>query len=180
MTGEIDVIDGAVPAELVQILDELVRMPIWKHGVKSSANDAVPFFYASFADSEPALEKFSGELYALWLLAKNHLKAPQIMRLAYANGQTYGQSGEVHTDCEDAGHKTVVYYANAYWQSNWQGETLFYNKERTEIIRAVVPKPGRLIVFDSNIPHAGRDPARLCPIMRATITFKLDPVHPVT
>jgi SM-20-related protein len=176
MTGEIEVIDGAVPPELVQTLDQIVRMPIWKHGVKSGANDAFAFWFSMFADSEPALEKFSGELYALWQCAKRYLKAPQTMQLAYANGQTYGQSGEIHTDTEAPGHKTVVYYSNAYWQPNWQGETVFYTPDRTDIIRAVMPKPGRLIIFDSNIPHAGRDPARLCPVMRVTVTFKLDPV----
>src|ERR1041385_1297209 len=155
MTGEIEVIDGAIPPELVQTLDQIVRMPIWKHGVKSGANDPVAFWFTMFADSEPALEKFSAEIYALWQCAKRHLKIPQVMALAYANGQTYGQSGEIHTDSEEPGHKTVVYYSNAYWQPNWQGETLFYTKDRSEIIRAVMPKPGRMIVFDSDVPHAG-------------------------
>ena len=41
MTGEIEVIDGAIPPELVQTLDQVVRMPIWKHGVKSGMGQFV-------------------------------------------------------------------------------------------------------------------------------------------
>src|SRR6185369_8379263 len=77
MTGEIEVIDGAIPPELVQTLDQVVRMPIWKHGVKSGANDPVAFWFTMFADSETALEKFSAEIYTLWQCAKRHIKIPQ-------------------------------------------------------------------------------------------------------
>jgi SM-20-related protein len=173
--SNIDVIDGAVSADLVNTLDQIVRMPIWKHGIKSGTQDPFSFWFAQFADSEEALDRFSPELSALWQAAKQRLGNGQVMRLAYANGQTYGQSGEIHTDTNDPGHKTVVYYCNAYWQPNWGGETIFYTPDHSDIIRAVMPKPGRLLIFDSNIPHAGRDPARLCPVMRVTVTFKLDP-----
>ncbi|HEX9461902.1 MAG TPA: 2OG-Fe(II) oxygenase [Alphaproteobacteria bacterium] len=175
MTGAIEVIDGAVPKQLVDTLDEIVRMPIWKHGVKSGTDDPFSFWFSMFADSEPGLEKFSAELYALWQYAKRQLIGQHRIELAYANGQTYGQSGEIHTDTDKPGHKTVVYYANSYWQPNWHGETLFYSPDKSEIVRAVMPKPGRLIVFDANTPHAGRDPSRLCPVMRVTVTFKLQP-----
>jgi SM-20-related protein len=175
MTGAIEVIDGAVPKDLVETLDQIVRMPIWKHGVKSAQEDPFSFWFSMFAENEAGLEKFSAELYALWQYAKRQLSGQHKMELAYANGQTYGQSGEIHTDTDQPGHKTVVYYANSYWQPNWHGETIFYTPDKTEIVRAVMPKPGRIIVFDANTPHAGRDPSRLCPVMRVTVTFKLQP-----
>jgi SM-20-related protein len=61
------------------------------------------------------------------------------------------------------------------WQPSWHGETLFYTPDHSDVIRAVLPKPGRMVIFDSDIPHAGRDPSRLCPLIRVTITFKLQP-----
>lgn len=176
MGAAIEVFDGAVPPPLVQTLDQIVRMPIWTHGQKSTAGDPFGFWAAVFADSEPALEKASPELYALWLCAKRLLRGEHRIGLAYANGQTYGQAGEIHTDTEATGHKTVLYYCNGHWQPSWHGETLFYTPDRSEIIRAIVPKPGRIVIFDSNIPHAGRDPARVCPVMRVTVAFKLEPL----
>ena len=176
MTEAIEVIDGVVPAELVQTLDQIIRMPIWKHGIKSATNDPFSFWFADFAKGEESLRQFSTEIYSLWQCAKPLLKGGHSLAHAYANGQTYGQAGEIHTDTNDAGYKTVVYYCNAFWQTNWGGETIFYNADRSDIVRAVLPKPGRLLIFDSNIPHAGRDPGRLCPVMRVTVTFKLDPM----
>ncbi len=175
MTGAIEVFDNAVPPQLVQTLDEVVRMPIWRHGMKSSNNDPISFWFAMFADSEAALEKFSQELFALWTCVKPLLKGEHRIDLAYANGQTHGQPGEIHTDSDAPGQKTVVYYCNAQWDPSWHGETLFYTPDRSEIVRAVVPKPGRVVIFDANTPHCGRDPSRLCPLIRVTITFKLHP-----
>lgn len=173
MPAEIEVFDDAVPPQLVATLDEIVRMPIWKHGVKSASDDPFSFWFAPFADSEPALEKFSPELFSLWLCVKRLLKGEHKIELAYANGQTYGQAGEIHTDTDAPGHKTVVFYCNSVWQPNWHGETLFYTPDHSDVIKAVLPKPGRVVIFDGNIPHAGRDPSRLCPLIRVTITFKL-------
>ena len=174
----IELIDRAVPPPLVETLDQLVRMPIWTHGQKSNAGDPFGFWSAVFADSEQALEKCSPELFALWRCARPLLKRDYEIDLAYANGQTYGQSGEIHTDSDRPGDKTVLYYCNRHWQPDWQGETMFYVPDRTEIIRAVLPKPGRLVIFDANVPHAGRDPSRACPVMRVTIAFKLRALDP--
>ncbi len=180
MTDDIKIIDGAVPRDLVDTLDQLVRMPIWKHGGKSNNEDPFGFWLATFADSESALEKFSPELYALWRCVKPHVPADQTIEQVYANGQTYGQSGQIHKDIDLPNHKTVIYYCNSHWQPAWHGETLFYTPDRSEILRAVLPRPGRLVVFDGNLPHSGRDPSRLCPVMRVTITFKLKPAGAVS
>lgn len=180
MSGAIEVYDHLVPTPLVETLDRIVRMPIWTHGQKSTADDPFGFWAAVFADSEPALEKTSPELHQLWLCVKRQLKHGHRIGLAYANGQTYGQAGEIHTDTDAPGHKTVLYYCNGYWQPSWHGETLFYTPDRGEIVRAVVPKPGRIVIFDSDIPHAGRDPARTCPVMRVTLAFKLEPAGAAT
>ena len=38
---------------------------------------------------------------------------------------------------------------------------------------AVTPKPGRLLLFDGAIRHAGRPPNRNCPVGRYTFAVKL-------
>ena len=81
---------------------------------------------------------------------------------------------------------TALWYPNLDWHPNWGGETLFYhldttdteffneslnyNKDKTELhtqlndmlyeceITAVIPKPGRVVIFDSGILHSGRCP----------------------
>jgi Rps23 Pro-64 3,4-dihydroxylase Tpa1-like proline 4-hydroxylase len=54
---------------------------------------------------------------------------------------------------------TSILYLNKDWEENWQGETMFYDQE---IAYAVLPKYGRLVIFDGDISHAARPPSRLC------------------
>lgn len=175
VTAAIDVIDGTVPTDLVETLDQIVRMPIWKHSIKSSNNDPFMFWYAGFANNEAELQARSAELHALWRYIRPHVTSEQEIQCAYANGQTYGQPGSIHMDHKESGHRTVVYYCNSVWRTDWHGETMFYTPDHSDVIRAVLPKPGRVVIFDANIPHASRDPSRLCSVMRVTITFKLGP-----
>ena len=58
-------------------------------------------------------------------------------------------------------------------KADWAGETVFYNDQRDDIIRSVYPRPGRIAVFDSRIPHVSRTPSRNCPMVRYTIAIKV-------
>ena len=91
-----------------------------------------------------------------------------VLDRVYANFNLYG---EAHYPHADAAHgATALYCANLVWNADWQGETLFY--ERGEPMYAVVPRPGRLIVFDANLRHRGSPPARDCFEPRINIAFK--------
>jgi len=47
-----------------------------------------------------------------------------------------------------------LYYPNLHWEDGWEGETRFFNKHnRDEIVYTSVYKPGRIILFDGEIPH---------------------------
>ena len=55
------------------------------------------------------------------------------------------------------GEKLVVlYYANLEWQQHWHGETLFYSEDLGEIELALPYTPGRVVIFDADIPHSMR------------------------
>ena len=82
------------------------------------------------------------------------------------NGQSYGQEGGIHKDHgsenenSSGGRFTVVLYLNRKWHPTWQGETMLYNNSGTDIVKAVVPHPGRVLFFDARIPHQARPPHR--------------------
>jgi len=48
---------------------------------------------------------------------------------------------------------TLLYYANLNWSLNDGGETLFTNDSIDEVLYTSLFKPGRIILFDSSIPH---------------------------
>jgi len=95
------------------------------------------------------------------------------------NGQSYGQEGGIHKDHgsenenSSGGRFTVVLYLNRKWHPTWQGETMLYNNSGTDIVKAVVPNPGRVLLFDARIPHQGRPPHRLIDDLRMTMAFHL-------
>ena len=91
----------------------------------------------------------------------------------YINGYDYGNCPTVHVDNTTEGFYTLLYYANPEWQADWAGETAFYNEAQNDIIKSVYPTPGRMVFFDSRIPHSARTPSRSCEFIRYTIAVKL-------
>jgi len=99
----------------------------------------------------------------------------------YINCSTFDVIDRIHTDYsfnnKDKELKgdvyTALYYGNSVWQPDWFGETHFYNDDLSEIALSIMPKPGRLVIFDGAIPHSARTPSRGCPYPRYTYATKL-------
>lgn len=169
--NSIEVHDDLISRELVNALFESIHQPVYKFGQKSNAGDDFGFWIANIDDatrnSVPALR-------ALWELVEGTITQGRCgLERMYVNAYSYGDCPTVHVDHSEQGHFTVLYYANYEWNYNWSGETVFYNSAKDEIIRAVYPRPGRIAVFDSRIPHVAREPNRICPVVRYTIAMKL-------
>ncbi len=93
----------------------------------------------------------------------------------YCNHAAYGDMLFTHTDCEPGVKDfTALWYIAPEWDVEWGGETLFFNSSMDAEV-AVSPRPGRLVVFDGAIVHAGRPPNRICYAPRYTLAFKLEP-----
>jgi hypothetical protein len=65
----------------------------------------------------------------------------------------------VHGDCPpDASNITALLFANAVWERDWGGETIFF-EEDGEALYAVAPTPGRVVLFrgkngtETNMPN---------------------------
>ena len=173
-----------MPLDLQQQLAELIAEPIWRYGWHSNkSQDRFCFWHAHFAggdgksriDCSRELENNRGArpVLALWrLLSTSLLRGHQPLRV-YANSHTYGVEGYVHTDSTDEeNYFTTIYYAHQVWRKNWSGETLFFARDSEEIVRAVYPRPGRLVSFRGSIPHMAHAPSRECPELRVSIVIK--------
>jgi hypothetical protein len=102
---------------------------------------------------------------------------PRTLVRAYINGYTYGTDGYAHRDDEwiKAKHnidsETFIVYLNEKWDKDWAGETVIYNEDG-EIEKSVLPKHGRILIFDSTKQHAARPLSRLYKGLRLIMTFK--------
>lgn len=96
---------------------------------------------------------------------------------AYTNVASYGDMLFTHTDClPDAHDLTALWYLCDRWDIEWGGETVFLDAH-DEIAASVLPRPGRLAIFDGAIKHAGRPPARICYAPRYTLAIKFEPAR---
>ncbi len=169
---------------------DFLNGPGWVFGWKSSKEkDQFSFWHKHFAGTKgtdhpgPKQEKpydCTEELKQYPLLSgfwghlsESVLRGHRLVR-CYANGTPYGCDGTLHTDSAANNSFTSVYYPHDRWSPNWGGETVFFNKEETDIIRSIYPKGNRLVMFPGTVPHVARGVARICPVMRITLMFKTD------
>lgn len=93
----------------------------------------------------------------------------------YINFSTCETVDQIHVDSQvgSINSYTILHYVNFKWDKNWHGETVFYNSAADEIEVSTMIKPGRIVVFDSNIVHSARPPSRIAEYGRYTIATKL-------
>lgn len=93
---------------------------------------------------------------------------------AYINLNTFSDVNKTHVDSyfKDSG-KTILIYPNKKWENDWGGETVFYNDEGTDIVFTSIYRPGRVVVFDSTIPHCAKPQSIFADTYRFTIAVKL-------
>lgn len=173
----IEIFDGLVSPELVTDLYANITVSAYGCGGRSNPNDSFPFWVARItAEALRDVTAFA----RLWSVIDGH-----IARGGYepyhvlVNANNFGDCPTVHTDLPVAtstDHYTVLYFAHLHWHCDWGGETVLFNAAKDDIVRSVFPRPGRLLAFDSRIPHVARTPTRICPQVRFSIAFKLRPV----
>lgn len=124
-------------------------------------------------EDELRLNEQWGFLAEIWNRLKQEKLKNSILVGVYANGQTFDQDSPIHRDnLPKKPGKTVVLFCNEYWASTWGGELTFFDTNKNEIIQAILPKPGRAVIFDGEIPHRARAPTIDSRQLRTTIAFK--------
>ena len=93
------------------------------------------------------------------------------------NAYKYSDVLSIHDDGPINGFKniTALIYGNNTWDANWGSETVFFDKKGSdaEIIKSILPRPGRLVLFDAGIPHTGRVPSSMFPNYRYSLVYNL-------
>jgi len=180
-------VDGAFDQPLLEELFEWVvasQTLGWRYGDVADAKYSTnPFWGATILSEERhgtndphRIEDTPELVQRVWSrLQKGLLPFSFTIRDIFVNGQTYALENAIHTDCPhgEEGWYTVLVYLNPKWHVDWGGETVFYNKARTDIVYAVVPRPGRIVFFDASFDHWGRAPTRNTQDLRVTMAFCL-------
>lgn len=116
-------------------------------------------------------DKSLAPVAALWVQLQTKLLPGHSLVRCYANAHTFGVEGYPHVDSRKPGNYTAIFYINPMWKPEWAGETVFFN-DLGDIFQSVLPKSGRMVMFDGRVTHAARGLTRICPAMRVTLMFK--------
>jgi hypothetical protein len=114
------------------------------------------------------IEKKLNEI-SLCILKRHNLDSFLKLQRAYASANVYGTIHESHTDFSEKGAITLMYYLNNFWTFDHAGETVFFGN--TDIIKSIIPKPSRAVIFDCTIPHCARELRRDVNDIRIVLTF---------
>ena len=101
----------------------------------------------------------------------------------YINCINYGSESHPHIDCVSG--TTFIFYLCPMWNVHWGGETAFFTGEfnedfmhpvfyETEIIKSVLPKRNRVVIFDGNIMHSVRPLSKTFKGNRLTLMYKYE------
>jgi hypothetical protein len=126
------------------------------------------------------------EIKVLWDEFSKKFNVPiENLESCYINGLTFGTEAYPHTDFGEKGNVSVIIYLCESWNSYWAGETAFFDKHfifndptneifyQHDIIKSVLPKFNRMVLFDGNITHAVRPISKSFKGLRKTLMFKL-------
>jgi SM-20-related protein len=182
MSDGILVVDNFLPPGLYENLRRFIATEPLMYGSRSnSETDTHGHWNKNFtsagknnlSDIAYVLEESSqfGSLSLAWKILRDaHLPGGILIR-CYLNGYTYGTDGYFHTDSERATDRTSIVYVTDDWQPDWAGETVFLDAQG-EIVKSVLPKKNRAVIFPSNIRHAARGVSRKCSVLRKALIFK--------
>jgi SM-20-related protein len=169
---DVYVVDGLFAPDLVRLLYESLKdLPFAPTEYDTEATRDKPHLNFEF-DAEGLA---SNPLLRLWrdsVVAKTGELFPARrieLNRVHCNNQPYGDLQFAHVDLIPG--LTTLYFANAEWPDEWQGETIFYDGVG-EPHFAVAPKPGRVVAFDGGFLHRGGVPSRACTVPRLSVAFK--------
>ena len=77
----------------------------------------------------------------------------RFLQRCWVNVDFSKNSNYYHSDEFKEGSVSMLYYANMEWHNSWDGHTI-WSSDTLEQIEHIEPyEPGKIVIFDSKIPH---------------------------
>jgi len=150
---KLEIIDNYIPHELLIDIERfLSRYSYWQFIVDDKVDEQFSSSLGLTIDKE---EYWDLEKCLIWHLSQN-FDTSNIERCIRNCYKIFDRT----TFHKDPKGLTYMFYVNSRWRNFWGGYTEF--KYNSKIVK-VYPKPGRLVVFDSQIEHRGTAPNLLMP-----------------
>ena len=99
---------------------------------------------------------------------KELLKGKQIKR-HWINANVSKAPTYFHADAFKEDSLSLLYDLNCEWDTSWDGNTVWATDDLKGIEHIEYPEPGKLVVFDSLIPHKPTSDSPIAPSFRFTM-----------
>ncbi len=165
------IIDDYFENRIIEDFYEFAKDLSYSRSEKSTASDEYPKYVVNFHEGKflETTDIGKGLLELFKKYREDHASYKPFR--AYINLSNYGDVEWPHRDCSvKKDDITILYYINKEWDYKYGGETLFYLQREPKF--AVLPKPGRIVIFDGNIEHIGGLPNRTCKLSRYSLALK--------
>ena len=192
MTKEyIKVHDGVYDEELIYNAQMLVKKANYTSEYNFMMNDPgrLKYNWSLYSEKRGDKEILDKTIKSLWEKTKELLPVKDYrLKRAYINVSRFGDEDVIHVDDTDYSlGLSVILYLSGKWKITWGGQTNFYTKftekanlpnddeteYENEIIRSVIPKQNRVLVFNKNIPHSAGIISKTCLQNRYACVFKI-------
>ena len=172
--------DDKIPEEILSDCIVEVERRGWQYGWRSSKTFGFGHWNVVLSDSkidrEEVYHSVPQSIQALWdHIQPRFMPTTPVLVRAYANAHTYGVEGYIHRDSRHDGDQTCVIYYEQDWKPEWAGETMFLNESEDDVIKAILPRYGRMTIFPGKMKHVGRSVSRICPVARRVLVLKAKP-----
>jgi len=165
---DIYVFDGAINFNAREYAYGIIKDSLYKIGNEDA--DAIEtshhkYMYSLYNEKDVEI---TGILKEIQDTRIQDLISGKIITRAHVNLSTPTDCHWAHTHKDEI---VLLYYVNKHWKHDWAGETMFFNDDLSEVAYASIYKPGRIIVFDGEIPHSVRPQSSIAPNYRFTLSL---------
>ena len=126
--------------------------------------------------SDKIINNCPDQIYNLYLhLTQNIIKQNFQLEQISLNAQSLGQDGSTHIDnLPNNNFYTLMVFITSKWEESWGGNFQLLKSQDSppEIVKSITYKPGRIVLFDSGIPHRGLAPI-VPKVLRKSLVFRL-------
>lgn len=173
----------ALPEDLFFGIHHELSSPVWRmtnisNGAQMNDMEGLlPISFWTSPHSEGGDPVFGKAAYHLKLQLQKKVKSklyhPDQVGAFHINGQTVGQTGQLHKDDLDPDSKfiTCVLFSNNSWSRTWGGELVVSNPSGSNWWKYDY-NPNTAVAFPAIWPHFGTDPNRNCSELRTSVAFR--------
>ena len=185
---QIEILDNFYPEELINNLDKArqYEFQFFRTDAENQLYWSLNLYGEEYGEENLNIDSFKkNEVKLLWDYFSSKFNVDiNYLEACYINGISYGVEAHPHIDFPDKNSTTVILYLCEAWNCYWSGETVFFKNEwvnnpadqsfyDNEIIKSVLPRKNRIVLFEGNIVHSVRPLSKTYKDLRLTLMFKL-------